>query len=195
MFARALWSHTVPLSLVIAGCHRGDTVRIVPAPECPAGWTWLYTDHQRREVVCRRATADSARRPQVLPNRGPTSDWRSERNPSIARPDRLRALELTTPAAALVYATSFFLTARVFDVMWRYAVRVRIVDERANVAAVTRRYARGPTLSSIGGTQRLTSTIWLLDLARLRRRHRRRVPLPPPAPKSRVSGPRKRRDA
>jgi uncharacterized membrane protein len=48
--------------------------------------------------------------------------------------------------AAVVYAGSFLALAIVFNVMWRYAVRVRIVNDDANVAAITRQYSLGPIL-------------------------------------------------
>jgi uncharacterized membrane protein len=51
--------------------------------------------------------------------------------------------------AGLVYATTFFVLAIVFNVMWRYAVRAKVVLEHLNVAAITRQYALGPVLYGI----------------------------------------------
>jgi uncharacterized membrane protein len=48
--------------------------------------------------------------------------------------------------AALVYAGSFLGLAIVFNVMWRYAVRARIVNDEANAAAITKQYSLGPIL-------------------------------------------------
>jgi uncharacterized membrane protein len=46
--------------------------------------------------------------------------------------------------AGVVYATSFFLIAIVFNVMWRYAVKAGLCVEHLNVAAITKQYAMGP---------------------------------------------------
>ena len=51
--------------------------------------------------------------------------------------------------AGLIYAGSFLALALVFNVMWRYAVRVRIVDDDVNVAAITKQYALGPILYAL----------------------------------------------
>jgi uncharacterized membrane protein len=51
--------------------------------------------------------------------------------------------------AGLVYAATFFALAIVFNVMWRYAVRAKVVREHLNVAAITRQYAMGPVLYGI----------------------------------------------
>jgi len=48
-----------------------------------------------------------------------------------------------------VYATSFFAIAIVFNLMWRYAVRSRLVREHLDVAAIARQYAGGPILYGI----------------------------------------------
>jgi uncharacterized membrane protein len=51
--------------------------------------------------------------------------------------------------AAVVYAGSFLALAIVFNVMWHYAVRARIVDDDVHVAAITRQYALGPILYAV----------------------------------------------
>jgi uncharacterized membrane protein len=47
-------------------------------------------------------------------------------------------------AAAIVYAGSFFVLSIVFNLMWRYAVHLRIVYDDLNVVAISRQYAMGP---------------------------------------------------
>ena len=51
--------------------------------------------------------------------------------------------------AAIVYSTSFFAIAIVFNVMWRYAVRARRVAEDLTVALITRQYALGPLMYAL----------------------------------------------
>ena len=51
--------------------------------------------------------------------------------------------------AALVYSGSFFVLSIVFNFMWRYAVRVRIVYDDVNVAAITRQYTMGPVFYAL----------------------------------------------
>ena len=51
--------------------------------------------------------------------------------------------------AALVYAGSFLALAVVFNVMWHYAVRARIVNDEVNAAAITKQYSLGPILYAV----------------------------------------------
>ena len=51
--------------------------------------------------------------------------------------------------AGIVYAASFFLIAIVFNVMWRYAVRAKLVKQHLDVDAITRQYAGGPVFYGI----------------------------------------------
>jgi len=67
-------------------------------------------------------------------------------------PTAVLATQLLAPGqrvAAVVYATSFFAIAIVFNLMWRYAVRSRLVREHLDVAAIARQYAGGPILYAI----------------------------------------------
>jgi uncharacterized membrane protein len=48
--------------------------------------------------------------------------------------------------SGIVYATSFFMIALVFNVMWRYAVHRRLVAHDLNVAAITKQYSLGPIM-------------------------------------------------
>ncbi|HET6761405.1 MAG TPA: TMEM175 family protein [Gemmatimonadaceae bacterium] len=69
--------------------------------------------------------------------------------------------------AAVVYAASFFAIAIVFNVMWRYACRVRIVDEHVNVAAITKQYALGPIMYGVLIAIAFYSADWVLILSAL----------------------------
>ena len=51
--------------------------------------------------------------------------------------------------AGLVYAGSFFVLAIIFNLMWRHAVRAKLVAEHLDVHAITRQYAAGPILYAI----------------------------------------------
>lgn len=51
--------------------------------------------------------------------------------------------------AGVIYAASFFAISIVFNVMWRYAVRAKLVIEHLNVVAITRQYALGPVLYAV----------------------------------------------
>lgn len=48
--------------------------------------------------------------------------------------------------AGIVYAGSFLAIAIVFNIMWRYAVRTRIVNDDLNVPATTKQYSLGPIM-------------------------------------------------
>jgi uncharacterized membrane protein len=70
----------------------------------------------------------------------------------IPFPTALLASQLTAPGqriAALVYAGSFFILAIIFNLMWRHAVRAKLVTAHLDVHAITRQYAAGPILYAI----------------------------------------------
>jgi len=69
--------------------------------------------------------------------------------------------------AGIVYATSFFAIAIVFNVMWRYAVRTNVVREHLDVAAITRQYAMGPVFYGILIGVAMLSAVWCLVLSAL----------------------------
>jgi uncharacterized membrane protein len=48
--------------------------------------------------------------------------------------------------AGIVYAGSFFVIAIIFNLMWRYACKRKLVREHLDVHAITRQYAAGPVL-------------------------------------------------
>jgi uncharacterized membrane protein len=67
----------------------------------------------------------------------------------IPFPTALLAEHLLTPdqrIAAALYAGSFFIIAIVFNVLWRYAVRKKLVIEHTDVSSIARQYAVGPVL-------------------------------------------------
>ena len=67
----------------------------------------------------------------------------------IPFPTALLAEHLRGPdqrTAGWVYAGSFFAIAIVFNVMWRYAVRARLVVEDVNVERITKQYSWGPVM-------------------------------------------------
>jgi uncharacterized membrane protein len=66
--------------------------------------------------------------------------------PTALLAEHLEGPHADQQTAALVYAGSFFAIAIVFNVMWRYACRAKIVYEHLNVAAITRQYALGPIM-------------------------------------------------
>jgi uncharacterized membrane protein len=70
----------------------------------------------------------------------------------IPFPTALLAEHLRGPdarIAGMVYGGSFFVIAIVFNVMWRYAVRAKLVKDHLNVAAITRQYALGPIMYAV----------------------------------------------
>jgi uncharacterized membrane protein len=87
--------------------------------------------------------------------------------PTALLAEHLQGPHVDQQAAAVVYAGSFFAIAIVFNVMWRYAVRVRIVDESLNVAAITKQYALGPIMYAILIGVAIFSADWCLVLSAL----------------------------
>ena len=69
--------------------------------------------------------------------------------------------------AGIVYAASFFAIAIVYNAMWRYAVRARIVLEHLNVAAITRQYAMGPIMYAALVGVAAWSAVWCLVMSAL----------------------------
>ena len=64
--------------------------------------------------------------------------------------------------AGLVYSASFFGLAIVFNVMWRYAVRARLVAEDVNVARITKQYSLGPIMYALLVVIAVFSGTWTL---------------------------------
>jgi uncharacterized membrane protein len=68
-------------------------------------------------------------------------------------------------AAAVMYAGSFLALAIVFNVMWRYAVRKKIVSEQPNAVAITRQYLLGPIMYAALVAVAFFSAEWCLTLS------------------------------
>jgi uncharacterized membrane protein len=66
--------------------------------------------------------------------------------PTALLAEHLQGPHLDQQTAAMVYAGSFFALAIMFNVLWRYAVRAKIVYEDLNVALITKQYSLGPIL-------------------------------------------------
>ena len=64
-----------------------------------------------------------------------------------------------------MYATSFFVLAIVFNLMWRYAVRVGIVRQHVNVGAITKQYRLGPIMYGVLVIVAYFSAEWCLILS------------------------------
>ena len=70
----------------------------------------------------------------------------------IPFPTGLLAEHLRGPGervAGVIYAGSFVVLAIVFNLMWRYAVRVGAVHEHLDVRGITRQYALGPVMYAV----------------------------------------------
>ncbi|HEV7839709.1 MAG TPA: TMEM175 family protein [Gemmatimonadaceae bacterium] len=87
--------------------------------------------------------------------------------PTALLAEHLLGAHADQQVAGVVYAGSFFALAIVFNVMWRYAVRVRIVDDDVNVAAITRQYSLGPILYGLLVGVALIDAEWCLVLSAL----------------------------
>jgi len=66
--------------------------------------------------------------------------------PTALLAEHLQGPHVDQQTAAIVYAGSFFALSIVFNLMWRYAVRARIVSEDLNVLLITKQYSLGPIL-------------------------------------------------
>jgi uncharacterized membrane protein len=58
-------------------------------------------------------------------------------------------LEADGRIAGIVYASSFFGIAIVFNVMWRYVVRSKSVSDHLDVQGITRQYSIGPIMYGV----------------------------------------------
>ena len=87
--------------------------------------------------------------------------------PTALIAEHLRGPHVDQQAAALVYAGSFFAIAVLFNLMWRYAVRAKVVDDHVNVAAITKQYALGPIMYAVLVVIAFFSAEWCLVLGAL----------------------------
>lgn len=67
--------------------------------------------------------------------------------------------------AAVVYSGSFLALAIVFNVMWHYAIRARIVTDDVNVGAITKQYSMGPILYALLVVVAFFDAEWCLILS------------------------------
>jgi TMEM175 potassium channel family protein len=87
--------------------------------------------------------------------------------PTALLAEHLLGAHADQQVAAVVYAGSFLALAIVFNVMWHYAVRARIVDDDVHVAAITRQYALGPILYAVLVGVAFLDSEWCLVLSAL----------------------------
>jgi uncharacterized membrane protein len=66
--------------------------------------------------------------------------------PTALLAEHLLGSHIDQQTAAVVYAASFFALSIVFNLMWRYAAHMKIVEDDLNVGAITRQYALGPIM-------------------------------------------------
>jgi uncharacterized membrane protein len=85
--------------------------------------------------------------------------------PTALLAEHLLGPHVDQQTAALVYAASFLAIAIVFNLMWRYACRARIVHEDLNVALITRQYALGPIMYAALVVVAYFSADWCLFLS------------------------------
>ena len=66
--------------------------------------------------------------------------------PTALVAEHLRGSHDDQQTAGVVYAASLLAIAIVFNVLWRYAIRIKAVDDHHNVGAITRQYSTAPLL-------------------------------------------------
>jgi len=65
--------------------------------------------------------------------------------------------------AGVVYAGSFFFIAIIFNLMWRYALKVQAVAAHADAQGITRQYALGPVMyAALVGAAFISGTVVLI---------------------------------
>jgi uncharacterized membrane protein len=87
--------------------------------------------------------------------------------PTALLAEHLLARHVDQQVAAVVYAGSFFVIAIVFNLIWRYAARLKLVDDHTNVAAIARQYALGPIMYAALVVVAVFSAEWCLLLSML----------------------------
>jgi uncharacterized membrane protein len=85
--------------------------------------------------------------------------------PTALLAEHLLGPRVDQQAAALIYAGSFFAIAIVFNVMWGYAIRSKIVSEEVNAAGITRQYALGPIMYAVLVGIAFFSAEWCLTVS------------------------------
>ena len=85
--------------------------------------------------------------------------------PTALLAEHLQGPHADQQTAALVYAGSFLAIAVVFNMMWRYACRTKIVYEHLDVIFITRQYSLGPILYALLVVVAFFSAEWCLGLS------------------------------
>jgi uncharacterized membrane protein len=85
--------------------------------------------------------------------------------PTALLAEHLLGPHVDQQAAAIIYAGSFFAIAIVFNVMWRYAIRRKIVSEEVNAVGITRQYALGPIMYAVLVAIAFFSAEWCLAVS------------------------------
>jgi uncharacterized membrane protein len=85
--------------------------------------------------------------------------------PTALLAEHLLGPHLDQQAAAIMYAGSFFALAIVFNVMWRYAIRRKIVSAVVSAAGITRQYALGPIMYAVLVAIAFFSAEWCLTMS------------------------------
>jgi uncharacterized membrane protein len=87
--------------------------------------------------------------------------------PTALLAEHLRGPHADQQTAGLVYATSLFAIAIVFNVLWRYAIRIGAVGDHTNVVGISRQYAIGPILYAVLVVIAYFSADWCLVISAL----------------------------
>ena len=85
--------------------------------------------------------------------------------PTALLAEHLRSTHVDQQTAAVVYASSFFALAIVFNVMWRYAIRMRLVEDDLHVGAITKQYRLGPIMYGLLVAVAFFGAKWCLGLS------------------------------
>jgi uncharacterized membrane protein len=87
--------------------------------------------------------------------------------PTALLAEHLRGPHADQQTAGLVYAISLFVMSIVFNLLWRYAVRIDAVGEHAIVGGISRQYAVGPILYAVLVAIAFFSADWCLVISAL----------------------------
>ncbi|HEU4994291.1 MAG TPA: TMEM175 family protein [Gemmatimonadaceae bacterium] len=85
--------------------------------------------------------------------------------PTALLAEHLRGRDMRV--AGIVYAASFFVISIVFNVLWRYAVRMKLVADDINVDLITKQYTLGPIMYGLLVVVAIYSATWVLILSAL----------------------------
>jgi len=85
--------------------------------------------------------------------------------PTAVLADHFHSSHADQQTAAVVYAGSFFALSIVFNVMWRYALRCRLVDDAVHAEPITKQYRLGPIMYGLLVVIGLFGAKWCLALS------------------------------